>query len=28
VLFQRLAAGSWLGRHEGVLIAGPTDLAT
>ena len=27
-LFQRLAAGNWLDRHEGVLITGPTDLAT
>ena len=25
-LFQRLAAGNWLNRHEGVLITGPTGL--
>jgi DNA replication protein DnaC len=25
-LFQRLAAGDWMGRHEGVLITGPTRL--
>ncbi len=25
-LFQRLAAGDWIGRHEGVLITGPTGV--
>ena len=25
-LFQRLAAGEWIGRHEGVLITGPTGV--
>jgi DNA replication protein DnaC len=25
-LFQRLAAGNWLDRHEGVLITGPTGV--
>jgi DNA replication protein DnaC len=25
-LFQRLAAGDWMGRHEGVLITGPTGV--
>jgi len=25
-LFQRLAAGNWIDRHEGVLITGPTGV--